>query len=87
MNQAVTIQSVVPDFDVWTVTRDPLIKGAIFFTLGPKRVCYYWRLYNGVTILLDPTSYEPFGWMLMEGAMTEAMLMLPLIGTLTMIDD
>jgi hypothetical protein len=65
------------------ITRSPDMLGVVWVTLGPKRPCRYKRLKNGVTILLDPVSYEPFGFMLIEGRMTTSVLVLPITGTLT----
>ena len=66
-----------------TITRDPLIKGAMFYTIGPKRAYRLWRLHNGVSILLDPVNKDqPFGWIVMEGLMTESIVILPIQCTL-----
>lgn len=64
-----------------TITRDPLIIGATFYTLGPKRDCRFWRQPNGITILLDPVTNVPFGWFEMEGEAVEAVIQLPMMGT------
>jgi len=70
------------------ITRHPYIHGVTFYTRGPKPASgYFWRQWNGVTILVGPDKITPFGWVDFEAERTDAVIVVPLIITLAIQAD
>jgi hypothetical protein len=72
----------MPSFDHLYITIDPLIRGSLFVTWGPKRDYRLLRLRNGVSVLIDPQTYAPMGVHILPGMMTDAVTRLPLVGVI-----
>ncbi len=71
----------MPNFDSLYITIDPMIKGSLFITRGPKRDYRLYRLHNGVSILIEPHELVSFGIHVMGDKITEAVIRLPRIGS------
>jgi hypothetical protein len=77
------LQAATHFADNLTITRHPAMLGVWFVTIGPLRPHRYWRQTNGGPILLDPATNHVFGFVYVESANSDSVLVLPITGTLT----